>query len=338
MLITWAIITIINHWGCESPLPRCEKDNTEGVRPLGSQQDWINSYEDGTVVDHTKPITYTEFINKDGPRTSKLARSWFSLPSTMCNGWGSSSDPAPTVGFLWDTMALSKQYKERSVPSLVDGFKPSQRKVLFCAFKKRLRHDIKVGYISEQSAYHHGEVCPNMSGWRNDNGGRRCVAAMRLVSLENTIVNLAQNFVGSNNTNLLVPSGQFGTRLQGGKDHAAARYIYTRLNHVTRVLFQQDDDHVLSYLEEEGLSIEPQWYCPILPMVLVNGAEGIGVGWSTSIPNYNPRDIIRNIRKMLRGQSMEDMHPWYKACSIGGFCCVQAMESMSFRAFRNGQD
>lgn len=220
------------------------------------RKDWINSYEDGTVVDHTKPIAYTEFINKE-------------------------------------LVQFAKYDVQRSVPSLVDGFKPSQRKVLFCAFKKRLRHDIKVaqfvGYISEQSAYHHGEV-----------------------SLENTIVNLAQNFVGSNNTNLLVPSGQFGTRLQGGKDHAAARYIYTRLNHVTRVLFQQDDDHVLSYLEEEGLSIEPQWYCPILPMVLVNGAEGIGVGWSTSIPNYNPRDVIRNIRKMLRGQSMEDMHPWYK--------------------------
>eukprot|EP00913_Durusdinium_trenchii_P026633 g24989.t1 len=232
------------------------------------------------VVDHTRPIAYTDFINKE-------------------------------------LVQFAKYDVQRSVPSVVDGFKPSQRKVLFCAFKKRLRHDIKVaqfvGYISEHSAYHHGEV-----------------------SLENTIVNLAQNFVGSNNTNFLVPSGQFGTRLQGGKDgggetavetdHAASRYIYTRLSPVTRVLFQQDDDHVLNYLEEEGLSIEPQWYCPTLPTVLVNGAEGIGVGWSTSIPNYNPRDIIRtttsyrakrprccrNIRKMLRGLPMEDMHPWYK--------------------------
>lgn len=220
------------------------------------RKDWINSYEDGMVVDHTRPIAYTDFINKE-------------------------------------LVQFAKYDVQRSVPSVVDGFKPSQRKVLFCAFKKRLRHDIKVaqfvGYISEHSAYHHGEV-----------------------SLENTIVNLAQNFVGSNNTNFLVPSGQFGTRLQGGKDHAASRYIYTRLSPVTRVLFQQDDDHVLNYLEEEGLSIEPQWYCPTLPTVLVNGAEGIGVGWSTSIPNYNPRDIIRNIRKMLRGLPMEDMHPWYK--------------------------
>eukprot|EP00930_Biecheleria_cincta_P068889 TRINITY_DN56718_c0_g1_i1.p1 TRINITY_DN56718_c0_g1~~TRINITY_DN56718_c0_g1_i1.p1 ORF type:complete len:1479 (+),score=323.22 TRINITY_DN56718_c0_g1_i1:52-4488(+) len=220
------------------------------------RKNWINGYEEGTFVDHTKPVDYTEFIHKE-------------------------------------LVQFAKYDVQRSVPSVVDGFKPSQRKVLFCAFKKRLRTDIKVaqfvGYISEQSAYHHGEV-----------------------SLENTIVNLAQNFVGSNNTNLLVPSGQFGTRLQGGKDHAASRYIYTRLSPITRVLFNPDDDHVLEYLEEEGLSIEPKWYCPTLPTVLVNGADGIGVGWSTSIPNYNPREMIANIRKLLRGMAMTDMHPWFK--------------------------
>lgn len=166
-------------------------------------------------------------------------------------------------------------------------------KSFFRRSRKKLKNDIKVaqfvGYISEQSAYHHGEV-----------------------SLENTIVNLAQNFVGANNVNLLVPSGQFGTRLQGGKDHAAARYIYTRLHGTTRMVFHPDDDAVLEYLDEEGLSIEPKWYCPILPTVLVNGGDGIGVGWSTCIPNYDPRECIRNIRRMLRGMSMEEMHPWYK--------------------------
>merc|ERR1719161_1177288 len=104
---------------------------------------------------------------------------------------------------------------------------------MYCAFKKKLKNDIKVaqfvGYISEQSAYHHGEV-----------------------SLENTIINLAQTFVGSNNVNMLVPSGQFGTRLQGGKDHAASRYIYTRLMPITRKLFPTEDDAVLNYIDEEG--------------------------------------------------------------------------------------
>merc|ERR1719502_1157698 len=110
----------------------------------------------------------------------------------------------------------------RSIPSMVDGLKPSQRKVMFSAFKKKLKNDIKVaqfvGYISEHSAYHHGEQ-----------------------SLENTVITLAQDFVGSNNINLLYPSGQFGTRLMGGKDHAASRYIFTRMSTATRLMFHPDD-------------------------------------------------------------------------------------------------
>merc|ERR1719379_1190269 len=135
------------------------------------------------------------------------------------------------------------------IPNVVDGLKPGQRKVLFGCFKKKLTSDIKVaqlsGYVAEHAAYHHGES-----------------------SLQSTIINLAQNFVGSNNLSLLMPSGQFGTRLQGGKDHAAARYIYTRLSPATRALFHPDDDPVLEYLEDEGTPIEPRWYCPILPQIL----------------------------------------------------------------------
>jgi len=95
---------------------------------------------------------------------------------------------------------------------------------------------------------------------------------------------MAQNFVGSNNINLLLPIGQFGTRNQGGKEAASARYIFTSLSPVTRYLFHEADDAVLNYLEEEGQSIEPNYYLPIIPLTLVNGAEGIGTGWSTFIP------------------------------------------------------
>ena len=145
-----------------------------------------------------------------------------------------------------------------------------------------------VGYISEQAAYHHGET-----------------------SLSETIVGMAQDFVGSNNINLLMPQGQFGTRLQGGKDSASARYIYTRLAPITRAIFPQADDHVLDYLNEDGLAVEPRWYCPIIPMVLVNGVEGIGTGWSSSVPNFNPRDIISNLRRWLKGDTLKEMTPWY---------------------------
>ena len=153
---------------------------------------------------------------------------------------------------------------------------------MFACFKRKLKGEIKVaqlsGYVAEHSAYHHGEV-----------------------SLQTTIVNLAQNFVGSNNINLLMPIGQFGTRNMGGKEAASARYIFTSLNPVTRHLFNEMDDAVLSFLEEEGLSIEPKYYLPIVPMVLVNGAEGIGTGWATSIPQFNVRDIVENLKLMMRG-------------------------------------
>ena len=143
--------------------------------------------------------------------------------------------------------------------------------------------------MAEHSAYHHGEV-----------------------SLQSTIVGLAQNFVGSNNINLLLPNGQFGTRNMGGKDHASARYIFTALSPVTRHLFPEEDDNVLSFLEEEGQSIEPTHYLPILPLCLVNGADGIGTGWSTSIPQYDPRVLAANLRRMMRGEEPQPMEPWYK--------------------------
>ena len=176
---------------------------------------------------------------------------------------------------------------------MVDGLKPGQRKIMYACFKRNLRSDIKVaqlaGYIAEHSAYHHGEA-----------------------SLASTILGLAQDFVGSNNISYLVPQGQFGTRLQGGKDAASPRYVFTRLANLTRHLFNESDDKLLNYLNEEGQSIEPEWYVPILPSVLLNGAEGIGTGWSTSIPNYNPKDVVDNIKCLLNGEEMFAMDPWYR--------------------------
>lgn len=181
----------------------------------------------------------------------------------------------------------------RSIPSLVDGLKPGQRKVLFTCIKRNDKKEVKVaqlaGSVAEHSAYHHGEQ-----------------------SLCATIVNLAQNFVGSNNINLLEPRGQFGTRLTGGKDSASARYIFTKMSPLTRMIFHPHDDPLLKHEYDDNLKIEPVWYVPILPMVLVNGAEGIGTGWMTKIPNYNPREIVGNIRKLLDSQEIVKMLPWYK--------------------------
>ena len=193
---------------------------------------------------------------------------------------------------------FSKYDCDRSIPNMVDGLKISQRKILFSAFKKRLHQEIKVaqfsGYVSEHSGYHHGEA-----------------------SLNGAIVNMAQDFVGSNNINLLMPNGQFGTRLQGGKDSASERYIFTRLSKITRQIFRKEDDEVLNYLDDDGQDVEPVYYVPIIPMILVNGALGIGTGFSTKIPCYNPQQIIRVIQQKVKDNEMgmnymEDIIPFYR--------------------------
>ncbi|KHN73174.1 putative DNA topoisomerase 2, partial [Toxocara canis] len=192
-----------------------------------------------------------------------------------------------------ELVLFSNADNERSIPSLVDGLKPGQRKVLFTCFKRADKKEVKVaqlaGAVGEMSAYHHGEQ-----------------------SLMSTIVNLAQDYVGSNNINLLLPIGQFGTRLQGGKDSASPRYIFTQLNPVTKALFPPVDENVLRFLFEENQRIEPEWYCPIIPTVLVNGADGIGTAWSTKVPNYNPREIVENIRRLIRGEEPKPLVPWFK--------------------------
>ncbi|CAN8003376.1 unnamed protein product, partial [Ixodes hexagonus] len=192
-----------------------------------------------------------------------------------------------------ELILFSNMDNERSIPSLVDGLKPGQRKVLYTCFKRNDKREIKVaqlaGSVAEHSAYHHGEM-----------------------SLMSTIIGLAQNFVGSNNINLLLPIGQFGTRLQGGKDAASPRYIFTMLSPLARLIMPALDDAVLDHLYDDNQKIEPEYYVPILPMVLVNGAEGIGTGWSTKIPNYNPREILQNLRRMIAGDEPKPMKPWFK--------------------------
>ncbi|KAL0587421.1 hypothetical protein ABG067_003040 [Albugo candida] len=222
------------------------------------RKDWLRGYTPGTHVDYNvDDMPYSEFVNKE-------------------------------------LILFSRADNMRSIPCLVDGFKPSQRKVLYCCFKRNLKVEIKVaqlaGYVSEHSSYHHGEA-----------------------SLHGTIINMAQDFTGSNNTNLLSPNGQFGTRILGGKDAASPRYIFTKLESIAYKIFDPNDDSLLNFLDEDGQLIEPEWYVPVIPMVLVNGSEGIGTGWSSSIPNYNPLDLIENLRARIKGEeATRPLVPWYR--------------------------
>jgi DNA topoisomerase-2 len=200
----------------------------------------------------------------------------------------------PVTEFVHRDLAnFSAEDIKRSIPHVVDGLKPSQRKVIYACLKKNLTTDMKVaqlaGYIAEQTAYHHGEA-----------------------SLQGTIVNLAQNFMGANNLNLLEPSGQFGTRLAGGKDAASSRYIFTRLSPQTRKIFDPSDNSVLKYVMDDGQQVEPEFYVPIVPMILVNGAEGIGTGFSCYVPPYDIEVIKHNIQCALDQVAMAPMVPHFK--------------------------
>jgi len=192
-----------------------------------------------------------------------------------------------------DMSNFSVEDIRRSIPHVSDGLKPSQRKVIYACLKKNLTSDMKVaqlaGYVAEQTAYHHGEA-----------------------SLQGTIVNLAQNFVGANNLNLLEPSGQFGTRLAGGKDAASSRYIFTRLAPWTKTIFNSLDNSVLKYAMDDGQQVEPEFYSPVLPMILINGAEGIGTGFSCYVPPFDADAVKHNILCALDQVPMVAMKPHFK--------------------------
>jgi DNA gyrase/topoisomerase IV subunit B len=194
----------------------------------------------------------------------------------------------------------------RNIPCGIDGLKVSQRKVLYAVKKKNLKFTAKSlkvaqlgGYVAEHTNYHHGEQ-----------------------NLYDTIVKMANEYVGSNNIPLLYRDGMFSTRLNG-KDAASARYIYTKMDMLTHLIFRQEDDILLEYVIDDGDQVEPKFYIPIIPMILVNGCTvGIGSGWSCSIPNYNPLELIDCIKIWLNNglsisneentSILPDLMPWYR--------------------------
>ena len=133
------------------------------------------------------------------------------------------------------------------------------------------------------------------------------------VSLQKAIIGMGQEYTGSNNIALLMPNGQFGSRLEGGKDHSSPRYIFTQLNPITKILFNEHDKYILNHLEDDGTKIEPEFYAPIIPTVLINGVEGIGTGFSSKILCYNPIDIMNYISCILQGKKTRPkLKPFYE--------------------------
>jgi DNA topoisomerase-2 len=224
------------------------------------RKEWLKNYDKNLICEPlNQTIPYSDFINKDLKHFSN-----------------------------YDNI--------RSIPSICDGFKPSQRKILFTLLDKnidRSSKEVKVqglgSVVQARTSYIHGEQ-----------------------SLFETIINMAQNYTGSNNINLLYPSGNFGSRRQGGKDSASPRYIFTYLDSLTKLIFRKEDEPIYQYLVEENSVVEPEHFAPIIPTILINGTDGIGTGYSTFIPCYNIKDIINNLLLMMEDEEPKVMKPWYK--------------------------
>ncbi len=245
---------------CDDDSDVCENALTLAFQKnrADDRKEWLMNYDRNEILTYEeRDVSYNDFINKDLKHFSNYDNS-------------------------------------RSIPHIMDGFKPSQRKILYGAFLRGLDKDeVKVaqlaGFVSDRAAYHHGEM-----------------------SLNGAIIGMAQDFVGSNNINTLAPLGQLGTRAQGGKDAASPRYIFTKLTKEALLIFRKIDNNIVNNQEEDGMPIEPEYYAPIIPMILVNGATGIGTGFSTEIPCFNPIDIIDNIMSLIDNNTTNVMTPYWR--------------------------
>jgi len=212
---------------------------------------WLEAYDKNVCLPASMEVSTSDFINKELIHFS-----------------------------IYDTI--------RSIPSLIDGLKVTQRKILYTGLKhfknKGKGYEMKVAQfgalVAQMTDYHHGEE-----------------------SINNTLVGMAQTYIGSNNYNLFQPIGQFGTREDNGrKSKASSRYIFTNINPLINLIYRQEDECLLNYIDSDGMLVEPCVYYPIIPMVLVNRSSGIGTGYSSNIPSHSIHDIINYLMTKLKGE------------------------------------
>lgn len=188
------------------------------------------------------------------------------------------------------TDILGSDYKDyaryvvfnRAIPSFVDGMKPVQRKALFCATKYAKAKAIKVsalsGYMLSEGDYHHGDT-----------------------SAQEAICVMAQEFMMG--MPYFDKDGQFGWLYD--KTHGAPRYIKVKMSGWSHLIFQDEAELKIKF-SDDGDKIEPEFYLPIIPMFLINGTNGIAVGYSTSSTNLNPLEVTCAVREYLKTGKLQN--------------------------------
>lgn len=200
-----------------------------------------------------------------------------------------------------DLIIYSLKSNQRCIPQMIDGLKDVQRRILYTALSTMTSKNDKkkvsvfAGTAISLTEYEHGDV-----------------------SMIDSIVKMAHTYPGSNNLPLIDGSGQFGSIIENGEDASQPRYLYITIPKYLRLIFREQDDHVLDYKKSSNI---PIMYCPIIPMSLINPQAGIGTAYSTSIPGHNPKDIIRYIKGLIMYKKTLDeryvaglkpLIPWYK--------------------------
>lgn len=290
-----------NNW--KNSTPNYDKWSHDYYKGLGSSKD--SEIKD----DYNNQRIVTCVYDDQTPAAVKLAfdrdltderKKW------ICN-WDNSTnveeiDMQPISWFInHELIQFSIEDTQRSIPKLTDSFKESQRKIIYAAHLKwnitpgKQNYDkLKVAqfaaYIAEKSNYHHGESI-----------------------LGDVIFGMAQNFITSNNIPWFGREGQVGSYVELGKDAAAPRYVKTKPEKLMGFIIRKEDKPILESIVDEGDKVEPKTYWPIIPMCLVNGAQGIGTGFSTFVPNHNPVDIINWLKLKLNGSvQLPLILPWYR--------------------------
>lgn len=195
-----------------------------------------------------------------------------------------------TTFFNTDYVDFASYSNLRMIASVMDGQKNSSRKVLHTIMEKNVKDEIKVSQlgskVAEFTEYLHG-------------------------NLDGVIVNLAQNFPGTNNIALLTREGNFGTRFT--QEASASRYIYTFGSPEFFTLFNKEDNEILLHQTFEGTRIEPRFFVPELPLLLINGSEGVSSGFAQKILPRNPASIAKAIQLKLSGKPVDPtlLTPYY---------------------------